>query len=261
MKHRTLLLIVTTIVTISLHAQTRPAIDTSKLIDLTYDYDEKTIYWPTAKPFEFQRESWGMSPGGYWYSAGRYTASEHGGTHLDSPIHFGKGQATTEQIPLSKLIAPVIVVDVTQACAANRDYRLSAADLKKWEQANGAIPAGCIAMTRTGWGRYWPDKKRYLGTDHPGDTANLRFPGIARDAALLLVERRVAGVAIDTASMDYGQSKDFTAHQALNGAGIYGLENIANLEKVPLKGATVIALPMKIKGGSGGPVRIVALLP
>jgi len=257
MRNRTLLLILS----VSLHAQTRPAIDTSKVIDLTYDYDEKTIYWPTAKPFEFQRESWGMSAGGYWYSAGRYSASEHGGTHLDSPIHFGKGQASTEQIPLSRLIAPAVVVDITEACAANHDYRLSAADLKKWEQANGRIPAGCIVMARTGWGRYWPDRKRYLGTDRPGDTANLHFPGIAKDAALLLVERRIAGVGIDTASMDYGQSKDFIAHQALNGAGIYGLENIANLEKVPLKGATLIALPMKIKGGSGGPVRIVALLP
>ncbi len=249
------------ILSASLQAQTPPAIDTSKAIDLTYDYDEKTIYWPTAKPFEFQRESWGMSAGGYWYSAGRYSASEHGGTHLDSPIHFGKGQASAEQIPLSKLIAPAVVVDITKACAANHDYRLTAADLKKWEKENGAIPAGSIAMVRTGWGRYWHDKKAYLGTDRPGDTANLRFPGIARDAALLLVERRVAGVGIDTASMDYGQSKDFITHQALNGAGIYGLENIANLEKVPVKGATLIALPMKIKGGSGGPVRIVALLP
>ncbi len=93
------------ILSASLQAQTPPAIDTSKAIDLTYDYDDKTIYWPTAKPFEFQRESWGMSAGGYWYSAGRYSASEHGGTHLDSPIHFGRGQASTEQIPLSKLIA------------------------------------------------------------------------------------------------------------------------------------------------------------
>jgi kynurenine formamidase len=249
------------ILSVSLQAQTRPAIDTSKVIDLTYDYDSKTIYWPTAKPFEFQHESWGMSLGGYWYAAGRYSASEHGGTHLDSPIHFGKGQASTEQIPLSKLIAPAVVVDITQACAANHDYRVSAADLKKWEQTNGAIPAGSIALARTGWGRYWPDKKRYLGTDRPGDTANLHFPGFSRDAALLLVERKVAGVGIDTASMDYGPSKDFIAHQVLNGAGIYGLENVANLEKLPVKGSTLIALPMKIKGGSGGPVRVVAVLP
>src|SRR5262249_27570103 len=158
-------------------------IDTTKAIDLTYDYDEHTIYWPTAKPFEFQREAWGMSPGGYWYSAGRYAASEHGGTHLDSPIHFGKGQASTEQIPLSKLIAPAVVIDISQSCASNADYRLTAADLKKWEQSNGAIPAGVITLVRTGWGSRWPDKKRYLGSDKAGDTANLHFPGIAKDAA------------------------------------------------------------------------------
>src|SRR5258708_9375925 len=110
------------ILSASLQAQTPPAIDTSKAIDLTYDYDEKTIYWPTAKPFEFQRESWGMSAGGYWYSAGRYSASEHGGTHLDSPIHFAKGQATAEHIPLSKLIAPALLVDITKACAADPTY-------------------------------------------------------------------------------------------------------------------------------------------
>src|SRR5262249_48943799 len=161
----------------------------------------------------------------------------------------------------SKLIAPAVVIDITQASAAHRDYLLSAADIKEWERMNGAIPAGSIAAVRTGWGRFWPDKKRYLGTDKAGHTANLPFPGLAKDAALVLVQRKIAGVAIDTASMDYGPSKDFAAHQALNGAGIYGLENIANLEKVPVKGAMLIALPMKIKGGSGGPVRIVAVLP
>src|SRR5436190_847901 len=112
-------------------------------------------------------------------------------------------------------------IDTSKVIDLNHDYRLTAADLKKWEQANGAIPAGSIALARTGWGRYWPDKKRYLGTDRPGDTANLHFPGFARDAALLLVERRVAGVGIDTASMDHGPSKDFITHQTLNGAGIF----------------------------------------
>jgi len=242
-------------------AQTRPAIDPSKLVDLTYDLDEKTVYWPTAKPFEYQRETWGMSPGGYWYAAVRFAASEHLGTHLDAPIHFGKGQASTEQVPLSKLVAPAVVIDIAQACAANHDYLLSAADIGKWEQANGAIPAGSIAVVRTGWGRYWPDRKGYMGTDAPGDTAHLHFPGIAKEAALLMVQRKIAGVGIDTASMDYGPSKDFVTHQVLNGAGIYGLENIANAEKLPVKGAILIALPMKIKGGSGGPVRIAALLP
>jgi kynurenine formamidase len=236
-------------------------IDPQKLVDLTWSYDEKTIYWPTAKPFQFEKESWGISPGGYWYSAGRYSASEHGGTHLDSPIHFGKDQLSTDKIPLSRLVAPAVVIDVRKACDRHPDYLVTAADLTAWEKAHGAIPRGSIAVIHTGWGQFWPDHKRYLGTDKAGDVAGLHFPGIGRDAAELLKSRGVAGVGIDTASMDYGQSKDFITHQVLNGAGIYGLENIAYLEKVPAKGATFIALPMKIAGGSGGPVRLVALLP
>ena len=236
-------------------------IDPQKLVDLTWSYDEKTIYWPTAKPFQFEKESWGISPGGYWYSAGRYSASEHGGTHLDSPIHFGKDQLSTDKIPLSRLVAPAVVIDVRKACDRHPDYLVTATDLTAWEKTHGPIPRGSIAVIHTGWGQFWPDHKRYLGTEKAGDVAGLHFPGIGRDAAELLKSRGVAGVGIDTASMDYGQSKDFITHQVLNGAGIYGLENIAYLEKVPAKGATFIALPMKIAGGSGGPVRLVALLP
>jgi kynurenine formamidase len=233
----------------------------SKLVDLTHDLDEKTVYWPTGKPFVYQRESWGASPGGYWYASGSFAASEHLGTHIDSPIHFAKGQATTDQIALTKLVAPALVIDIARQCAKTRDYLLSAADVKRWEQSNGAVPAGAIVLVRTGWSRFWPDRKQYMGSDKDGDTANLHFPGIGKDAAALFAERKVAGVGIDTASIDHGPSKDFTTHQVLNGAGIYALENVANLDKLPVKGATLIALPMKIKGGSGGPVRILAALP
>ncbi len=117
-------------------------------------------------------------------------------------------------------------------------------------------------LVRTGWGRFWPDRKNYLGSDVPKDTANLHFPGLSREAAEFLArERKVDGVGIDTASIDPGQSRDFIAHQILNGADIYGLENVANLDKLPATGATLIALPMKIQRGTGGPVRIVAILP
>jgi kynurenine formamidase len=236
-------------------------IDTSKLVDLTYPFDEKTVYWPTGKPFQWEKESWGTSPGGYWYTSGRYAASEHGGTHLDAPIHFAKDRPTLDEIPLSRLVAPAVVVDIASACEKNGDYRLSAADLAAWEKANGRIPAGSMVLVRTGWGKFWGDKKRYLGSDTPGDTAHLHFPGIAPDSAQVLVERKISAVGIDTASIDHGPSKDFMTHRILNGAGIFGLENVAMLGRVPVKGATVIALPMKIKGGTGGPVRIVALLP
>lgn len=237
-------------------------LDESKIIDLTYSFDEKTVYWPTAKPFRLERDSWGKSSDGDWYASASYMASEHGGTHLDSPIHFAEGKSTADEIPIGRLIAPAAVIDISKACAANRDYLLSVADIKGWERRHGRIADGAIVLVRTGWGRFWPDRKNYLGSDAPGDTANLHFPGISREAAEFLArERRIDGVGIDTASLDFGQSKDFIAHRILNGANIYGLENVANLERVPEVGATLIALPMKIKGGSGGPVRIIALLP
>jgi|SRR5215469_1091229 len=237
------------------------AIDPAKVVDLTYSFDETTIYWPTAKPFEWKKESWGISAGGYWYAAARYAASEHGGTHLDSPIHFGKGREAADEIPVSKLVGPAVVIDVSGACAKDPDYRVSADDVAGWQRANGKIPAGAIILIHTGWGKFWPDKRRYLGSDAPGDTANLHFPGFSREAAEALAAMPIRGVGIDTASMDYGPSKDFIAHQILNGANLYGLENVANLEKVPPTGATLIALPMKIKGGSGAPARIIAVLP
>ncbi|HZS03754.1 MAG TPA: cyclase family protein [Blastocatellia bacterium] len=237
-------------------------IDESKVIDLTYSFDDKTIYWPTAKPFTWEKEAWGQSPGGYWYTAARYAASEHGGTHLDAPIHFGKGQAAADEIPVTKLVGPAVVINITQACEKDADYRLTVDDVNAWEKANGRIPDNSIVLVQTGWGKFWPDRKKYLGTDKPGDTANLHFPGISREAAeLLTAQRKIDGIGIDTASIDYGQSKDFIAHQIFYGKNVYGLENIASLERLPAKGATLIALPMKIKGGTGGPARIIAILP
>ncbi|HEX4951512.1 MAG TPA: cyclase family protein [Blastocatellia bacterium] len=237
-------------------------IDEAKVLDLTYSFDDKTIYWPTAKPFTWEKESWGVSTGGYWYTAARYAASEHGGTHLDAPIHFGEGKQSADELPLTKLISPAIVINITDACSKNADYLLSVEDITKWESEHARIPDDSIVLIHTGWGRFWGDKKQYLGTDVAGDVGNLHFPGISKEAARLLTEqRRIDAIGIDTASIDHGPSKDFIAHQILNGANIYALENVANLERLPAKGATVIALPMKIKGGTGGPARIIALLP
>lgn len=243
-------------------AAAEPALNESKLVDLTYTFDEQTIYWPTAQPFKWEKESWGQSAGGYWYTAARYAASEHGGTHLDAPIHFGEGKVAMDEIPLTRLIGPAVVLDVRQACEKDADYRVRLDDVTTWEKDHGPIPNGAIVIAHTGWGRFWPDKKRYLGTDKPGDVANLHFPGFSREAAEYLAkQRQIDAVGIDTPSIDYGQSKDFIVHQVLNGANIYGLENVAHLERVPPTGATLLAFPMKIKGGTGGPVRLLALLP
>lgn len=238
-----------------------PRFDTAKLVDLTWPYDARTIYWPTAQPFHYEKEHWGQGPGGYFYAAGRFAASEHGGTHLDAPVHFAEGRRAADEIPVADLLLPAVVIDVRGKAAADPDYAVAPADIAGWERNHGRIPAGSAVLIRTGWGRFWPDRRKYLGTDKPGDVAGLRFPGIGVEAAKMLVARGIRAVGIDTPSLDHGRSKDFLAHRILLAENIYGLENVANMEKLPATGATLIALPMKIAGGSGAPVRIVALLP
>jgi kynurenine formamidase len=238
------------------------ALDGSKLIDLTHSFDQSTIYWPNAEAFHWEKERWGKTQAGTWYAAGRYAASEHGGTHIDSPIHFAEGKATVDEIPLSSLVGPAAVVDVTKQCEHDPDYQISAADIQRWERVHGRIPKGAIVLFRTGWGKFWPDKKRYMGSDIPHDITHLHFPGLSREAALYLTKNSaIGGIGIDTASLDPGTSRDFIAHQIINGANLYGLENLSSLERLPEQGAWILALPMKITGGSGGPTRVIAVLP
>jgi kynurenine formamidase len=243
----------------------RPPVDLrgSRLVDLTHPFDEKTLYWPTApSTFQLNRLSFGKTEAGFFYAANSFCTPEHGGTHLDAPIHFAEGRRTVDQIPLGQLIAPAAVIDVRAKAAADADYRLTAADVQAWEAKHGPVPEGAVVLLRTGWGERWPDRKRYLGDDKPGDASNLHFPSYGEAAARYLVERRKVGaLGVDTASIDHGPSKDFIVHQIANGADVPGLENVARLEELPETGAWVIALPMKIAGGSGGPVRIVALVP
>lgn len=230
-------------------------------VDLSYPFDSTTIYWPTAQPFRLEVVSAQRTAAGYYYAANNIAAAEHGGTHLDSPIHFAEGKWTTDQIPLDRLIGPAVVVDVSAAVTrTGADYLVAARDFTHWEAAHGAIPQGAIVLVRTGWGARWPDRARYLGTTKTGQeaVAELHFPGIAPEAARWLVGRKVRAVGIDTPSLDYGQSQTFGTHVLLLGENIPGLENLANLERLPAAGAFVIALPMKIGGGSGGPLRIVA---
>ena len=237
-------------------------IDDSKLIDLTYALDEETVFWPTNKPFTWEKAAWGRTANGYWYASGDFSMSEHGGTHIDAPLHFAEGRLAVDEIPLQKLIAPAVVIDVRASVTENRDYRLSRQDLDRWESRHGLIQQGAVVLMLTGWGQGWPDRSRYLGSATPSDPKTLHFPGFSKEAAEFLVkERHIDGIGIDTPSIDHGPSQDFIVHQIINGANLYGLENIANLEKLPPKGAILLALPIKIKGGTGGPVRIIAVLP
>jgi len=238
------------------------AIDGSKVVDLTYSFGPDTIYWPTAEPFSLTKVAFGKTPAGYFYAANNLCLAEHGGTHTDAPIHFAEGKATLDQVPVTAGIGPAVVVDVRKQVAADRDYRLQRADLKAWEDKHGRIPAGAIVLMFTGWGSRWGDKLRYLGTDKAGDVDHLHFPGFSKETAEFLVhDRDIRAIGIDTASIDYGPSKDFIVHRVILGADKPAFENVAHLDRLPPAGATIIALPMKIAGGSGGPTRIVALLP
>jgi kynurenine formamidase len=239
------------------------AVPSGTIIDLTYPFDSSSVYWPTAETFQLEKDFEGTTEQGYYYSAYRYSAAEHGGTHIDAPVHFAKGRNSVDQIPLEQLIGPGIVVDVTAECAKNRDYLVTEDDFKNWEKQHGPIKAGTIVLLRTGFGRFYPDRKQYLGTEERGTAAvaNLHFPGLHPDAARWLTEkRRIKAIGLDTASIDYGQSKLFESHRALFAKDVPAFENVANLEQLPSTGFSVIALPMKIKSGSGGPLRIIAVV-
>src|ERR1044071_5871551 len=244
-------------------AQRSLTLPPDRIVDLTYAFGADSVYWPTAEQFKLETDFEGVTDKGYYYSAYRYSAAEHGGTHLDSPVHFAKGHYTVDQLPLERLMGPAIVIGVTRQCARNVDYLVSVADFQSWERRNGRIQPGTIVLLKTGFGKYYPDAKSYLGTDERGAAAvaKLHFPGLDPVAARWLTENRsIKAIGLDTASIDRGQSTLFESHRILFDKNIPAFENVANLDQLPVKGFSVIALPMKIKGGSGGPLRIVALL-
>lgn len=234
-----------------------------RIVDLTHPFNAQTVYWPTApSTFKLEQLAYGRTAGGYFYSAYAIATPEHGGTHLDAPIHFSETGHTADKVPLTQLIAPAVVIDVSSKAASNPDYLLTPADVLAFERAHGPIRPGTIVLLRTRWSERWPNKKAYLGDDTPGDASKLRFPSYGAEAAGLLVnERRVAALGADVASIDYGASKDFVVHQIAAAANVPGLENLTSLDQLPPTGATVFALPMKTEGGSGGPLRAVALVP
>lgn len=236
-------------------------LSSGKWIDLTYSFSSETLYWPTANTFHFDTAFAGETAAGFYYEAYNYCAAEHGGTHLDAPVHFAKGKWAADQIPVNKLTGEAVVIDASASSLKNPDYQISPADIEAWEKTNGQISDDAILLFRTGYGAYYPDAKKYLGTDERGAdaVAKLHFPSIHPDAASWLVNnRKIKAVGIDVASVDYGQSKDFKTHRILYEQNISGFENVANLDQLPAKGAYIIALPMKIKSGSGGPLRIIA---
>lgn len=242
---------------------TAPApIEAMRIVDLTHDFDDDTVYWPTdTRGFQLEQLASGQTQGGWFYSANAFCTAEHGGTHMDAPIHFSEDGLAVNEVPLSDLVGPAVVIDVSEEAADNPDYRLTLATVAAHEARYGRIPEAAIVLLRTGWSERWPDVRAYLGDDTPGDASKLSFPSYGEEAAQFLIdERGVRALGVDTASIDYGRASDFPVHRIAAAKQVSGLENLTNLETLPAAGFTVIALPMKIVGGSGGPVRVIAML-
>jgi len=242
----------------------RQAFPPGELVDLTHTYDQTTLFWPTAEVFALEKVADGETPAGYYYAANNFSSSEHGGTHIDAPVHFARGHETVDEIPLNRLVGSAVVIDVVNKSAENADYQVSVQDFESFEQQHGRIPDGSIVLLKTGFAARWPGAEAYLGTAERGEkaVAQQHFPGLHPDAATWLVENRsISAIGIDTASIDYGQSTLFESHRTLYANDIPAFENLASLGRLPATGAYVIALPMKIGGGSGAPLRAVAVLP
>ena len=243
----------------------RPPLDlaTARVVDLTHAYGPESLFWPSSPPETFQLRvlHHGQTPGGFFYASNAFCTPEHGGTHMDAPLHFAEGKWDAAAVPVERLVAPAVVLDVREKAAADRDYRLTREDVLAWEARHGRVPAGAVVLLRTGWSARWPDRERYFGSPSRDDASALHFPSYGAEAAALLVERGAAALGVDTASIDHGPSRDFAVHRVTAAANVPGLENLARLDEVPETGAWIVALPMKIAGGSGGPLRAVALVP
>ena len=227
-----------------------------RVVDLSYTIDGKLPRWPgDTRVFEAKPNATVKRDG---YFTRSFWMLEHYGTHLDAPAHFPPGKKTVEEIPPQRLFGPAVVIDIRIEAKNDADYRLTAERVGRWEKQHGRIPRGAIVLLRTGWAARWPDEKRYRNMDARGV---MHFPGYSAEAVRLFIRRQVSGIGIDTMSVDYGASLDFAVHAISHGAGLYHLENLADVSALPARGALLVVAPIKLAGGSGGPARVFAILP
>ena len=231
------------------------SVDRTRVIDLSYAINDQLVRWPgDEKVFETKINA-SVERDGYFTRS--FWMLEHYGTHLDAPAHFPPGKTTVDRIPVEQLFGPAVVLDVREEGAKDVDYQLPAGRVEEWEKRHGRVPEGAIVLLRTGWSARWPDAEKYRNQDAQG---RMHFPGFSVEAAKLLIERKVSGLGCDTMSVDYGASADFAVHRLALGSGLYHLENLADLSALPETRAFLMVAPIKLEGGSGGPVRVFALL-
>jgi kynurenine formamidase len=228
----------------------------TRVVDMTYAIRSGLPAWPGDER-TFEATLLG-DPAKDGYFTRSFWMLEHYGTHMDAPAHFPPGTMTVDEMPVEKLFGPAVVIDVSAEGAKDADYRLTEERVGAWEQKHGRIPRGAIVLLRTGWGTRWPDEARYRGDDAHG---MMHFPGFSVESAKLVISRGVSGLGIDTMSIDYGASKNYEVHRTALPAGLYQLENLANLGELPETGAFLVVAPIKLEGGSGGACRVFAILP
>lgn len=231
--------------------------DDMTVVDLTHAVSAEAPYWPGSPTSPFLHDTLSAHDDGA-PSMAAYAVPEHFGTHFDAPVHGGKGLASVDLVPTSELFGPAVVIDVTAQAQADEDYAVSVADIEAWESAHGAIPTGAIVLMRSGWPERWTQGDAYYNR---GEDGRLHFPGFSVEAAEFLIsERDIAGIGVDTGSVDPGNANSFPAHGVVNGSGGFHLENLADMSALPGSGAYLIVAPIKIEGGSGGQVRVFAVV-
>src|SRR5258708_12340917 len=228
----------------------------TRVLDLSYAISDKLVPWPGDEKFFEAKVNASVEKNGYFTRS--FWMVEQYGTHLDAPAHFPPGKTRVEQIPGKQLLGAGVVRDVRAGRGKDADYQLGAASVEDWEKRHGPIPEGAIVLLRTGWASRWPDTRKYRNQDEKG---KMHFPGFSAEAAKLLIERKVSGLGCDTLSIDPGASSDYAVHRLALGAGLFQLENLADIIELPEAGAFLVVAPITLEGGSGGPVRVFALLP
>ena len=234
--------------------QLKQPVTATQAIDLTQKIYEGMPFWPGGVPFKMQR----LVNYDQGYLLHKFEVGENTGTHVDAPAHFIKGNRPIDEIPLSNLIVPAVMIDIQDKVAGNANYELTTADIEAWEATHGKIPADALVVLNTGWHKRFSDPERYINMD---DSKVMHFPGYHPESAKLLIERGIVGVGIDTLSLDFGGSKTFGFHVEMLKANKYQIENMGNLDAMPATGATVIVGVLPVRGGSQAQARIIALVP